>query len=324
MLSYLQGDHLRIANIQAVEENALLRRRNVVGVGIGQKIKQTKNNGDPCLTVYVSKKESLPQLSPEDVIPLQIGGVQTDVVETGSVLAAGLMRSHLMPHTRFPPVSSLRHRVRPVEGGFSIGHYQTKVGTMATAVLDADPIPSLPRRYYLLSNNHVLANANNARIGDPILQPAPVDGGKLPTDVVATLSRFIPLYFDGRSNLVDAALAEGEFHELDREIYRIGYVRNVQPPRLNKTVQKAGRTTNHTTGRIMGINATFHVQYAGGRTAKMCRQIVTTRMAAGGDSGSLLCDMRGNAIGMLFATAAQVTLSNDIRYVKDILGIRLV
>jgi hypothetical protein len=35
------------------------------------------------------------------------------------------------------------------------------------------PAPGIgvPTKFYLLSNNHVLANSNNAMIGDPILQP---------------------------------------------------------------------------------------------------------------------------------------------------------
>lgn len=325
MLSYLQGDYLRIASIQAVEEAFLLSRKNVIGIGIGQKQRQDKNTGQPCLQVYVTYKQDAAQLAREQSIPPHLGGYLTDVVETGAMFASGGIRpSFASPPPFSSTITSLRHRVRPVEGGFSIGHYQAKGGTMATAVIDASPMPGLIPRYYILSNNHVLANANNAAIGDPILQPGPVDGGKLPADVVAHLSRFIPLHFDGRPNLVDAALAEGEFHELDREIHSIGYVRRVLPPQLAQRVQKTGRTTNHTTGEIIGINATLKVQYGRQRTAKMCRQIVTTKMSAGGDSGSLLCDMHGSAVGMLCAVADKVTLYNDIRIVQEVLGIRLV
>ncbi|KAA3664371.1 MAG: serine protease [Chloroflexi bacterium] len=324
MQAYLQGDCRHIAMVQAQFENLLLKRKHVVGVAIGHKIRAGQTSSEPCLSIFVNQKVGKNELSLDDQIPSQIGGFMTDVVESGPVVAGGLYRSHFMANRQVPRPHSLRHRVRPVEGGFSVGHYQIKGGTMATAVFDANPMPTTVPRYYMLSNNHILANANNAAIGDPILQPAPIDGGRMPTDVVAHLSRFIPLRFDGQPNVVDAALAEGEFHELDREIARVGYVRNVQPPQLNKVVQKTGRTTCHTTGKIIGLNATFIVQYGAGRVAKMCRQIITSNMSAGGDSGSLLCDLHGNAIGLMFAVSEQITLHNDIRYVMDALGIRLV
>ena len=57
---------------------------------------------------------------------------------------------------------------------------------------------------------------------------------------------------------------------------------------------------------------------------RMCRQIVTTNMSAGGDSGSLLCDMNERAVGLLFAGSSSVTIHNDIRYVQALLGIRVV
>jgi hypothetical protein len=48
---------------------------------------------------------------------------------------------------------------------------------------------------FLLSNNHVFANNNDALIGDAILQPAAIDGGHNSEDMVAKLERFIKLRF---------------------------------------------------------------------------------------------------------------------------------
>jgi len=182
----------------------------------------------------------------------------------------------------------------------------------------------MPRKYYALSNNHVLANSNDARVGDPILQPGPYDGGTYPRDLIARLSRYVPIRFGGPANYVDAAIAEGQFYQLDREIYWIGYVKGVGVAKVGLIVQKTGRTTNYSTGRVLAVNATVNVNYGGGRVAKMVRQIVTTNMSAGGDSGSLLCNMSENAVGLLFAGSSTVTVHNDIRYVQYLLGIRVV
>ena len=93
---------------------------------------------------------------------------------------------------------------------------------------------------------------------------------------------------------------------------------------VGEILQKTGRTTNYTTGRVTAINATVNVNYGSARVARMVRQIVTTNMSAGGDSGSLLCDLNENAVGLLFAGSSRVTIHNDIRYVQNLLGIRVV
>ncbi len=49
----------------------------------------------------------------------------------------------------------------------------------------------------ILSNNHVLANSNAARLGDAILQPGVYDGGKFPQDHIADLLEFVTLNFEG-------------------------------------------------------------------------------------------------------------------------------
>ena len=56
----------------------------------------------------------------------------------------------------------------------------------------------------------------------------------------------------------------------------------------------------------------------------MTNQIVTTKMSASGDSGSLLCDMSNNAVGMLCAESLSVSLYCEISYVQSLLGIRVV
>jgi len=150
----------------------------------------------------------------------------------------------------------------------------------------------------------------------------------VPGDIIARLSRFVPIRFKTPTstplNYVDAALAEGEFHNLNREIYWIGYVKQVNSrPRVGDIVEKTGRTTNFSTGKILSINATVDVNYGSGRVARFARQIVTTNMSAGGDSGSLVCDIKEGAVGLLFAGSSQVTIVNNILYVQSSLQIRL-
>lgn len=298
---------LEIADIQQKQEDTLLSKSNVVGVAIAPKVSEGEVTGETGITVYVTHKLDKELLSKEDMVPKTINGIKTDVVETGDIFALS--------------DTTLRNRIRPAEGGYSVGHYKITAGTIATCVVDRLPAIGKPKNYYILSNNHVLANSNDARIGDPIFQPGPYDGGTK-KDTIARLSRFVPIRFDGKCNYVDAAIAEGDFDDLDREIYWTGYVDGIVPPKVGMVLHKTGRTTGHTTGRITGINATVNVNYGGGKIAKFCRQIITTDMSAGGDSGSLMVDAENRAVGLLFAGSSTVTIANDIRYVLSMLKIK--
>jgi hypothetical protein len=313
---------------QGAVQDQLMSLRNVVGVGIANKVSKGRDTGELALAVFVTQKEDPPRK--EDVVPSTVQAFKTDVVETGPIFASIELMQQVQPSVelREQPVNVgvqvLSSRVRPVMGGYSVGHYRITAGTYATAVTDAASFPGIPQRFYVLSNNHVLANSNDANIGDPILQPGPYDGGVVGQDTIARLARYVPINFAGQPNYVDCAIAEGNFDTLDREIYWIGYAKGAVAPAVGMVVQKTGRTTNYSTGRITAINATVNVNYGGGKVARFERQILTTSMSAGGDSGSLVLEYDTNrAVGLLFAGSATVTILNDIRYVQQQLGIRI-
>lgn len=360
----LEGPDLAISNEQrAQEDNGLLDAANVVGVGVGRKQKNGVLTKEPCMTVLVSQKLDLDELSENDRIPPTFGKCKTDVVEVGHLFAgvttemlakgsksgsngvSGRPRTtQRTPRAEQPPLLEtpsvplersleadtqlLSERVRPALGGYSVGHYKVTAGTIATGVLDLQSVPGAPQKYYLLSNNHVLADSNAARIGDPILQPGPADGGTAENDVIGHLSRFVPIHFGAGgqfpSNYVDAAIAEVPFHSLNREIFYIGYPgKQLAYPGPGEVLQKTGRTTNFTTGSVMVLNATVNVNYWGGRVARFLKQIVTTPLSAGGDSGSLVLNLQDQPVGLLFAGSAQATVLNPIAYVQRLLQVRI-
>jgi hypothetical protein len=310
------------------------KRANVVGIGVGVKWSNGVPTSDPAVLTLVSHKVPESMLAPSDIIPGNIDGVQTDVLAVGIPIAGGRQQIETTPQM-------LAKRIRPAEGGYSVGHYKITAGTIATAVYDFLPGAStnppqhgigIPAQYYILSNNHVLANSNDASIGDPILQPGPFDGGTSPADQIARLSRFVPITFNPpvpvaqHQNLVDAAVAQGEFHDLDREIYWIGYLRGWRPKarvRVGTVVKKTGRTTNFTTGRITAIDATIDVAFGGGKIARFVDQIVTTNIPAGGDSGSIVSTIDDVAVGLLFAGSPVATILNQIEHVRSLLRVEV-
>ena len=314
-----------IAEVMAAQmevEAELLAYPNAVGVATGFKVTKGQVTDQVALMVLV------PYKIPEDVlpaaarIPTRVKELHTDVLEVGLLFAAdGAAQSG---------IQSLATRRRPVEGGYSVGHKDITAGTIATAVYDKSSFPGIPPHYYILSNNHVLANSNAGVPGDAILQPGPYDGGTDPADRIAILSRFVPIQFEppipraAHNNLVDAAIAEAAFADIDREVYWIGVVRGWRP-RANVTlgtgVQKTGRTTHYTTGRITAINATVDVGYSGGRVARFRDQMVLSNMSAPGDSGSLITTLDGVAVGLLFAGSNVATIACQIEHVQNLLGV---
>jgi hypothetical protein len=308
---------------------------NVVGMGVGVKWKNGQPTGEPALVVLVTQKIAKEHLSSADMVPEKLADMQTDVLAVGYPMAGGGESLPLEATTQ-----TLARRIRPAEGGYSVGHINITAGTIATCVYDILPGGTvsppahgigIPSKYYILSNNHVLANSNAASIGDAILQPGPYDGGSDPADRIATLSRFIPITLEPPTprsqhrNLVDAAIAQGQFHDLDREIYWIGYVRGWRRKAnvtVGTVVQKTGRTTNYTTGRITAINATIDVGY-GGSVGRFIDQIVTTNISAGGDSGSLVTTLDDVAVGLLFAGSSVATIVNQIENVRSLLRVEV-
>lgn len=334
-----------VHSAQASVEDELLGYDGVVGIGLGYKESGGKQTSKPSLVVMVEEKKSASELSSKQVIPSEISGIPTDVIEVGELVAGDLLgldadvSEELDSHfdelnlaggdvdedvsLEFHP-HSLRSRMRPVRPGCSVGHPKITAGTIGAGCYDLNKVPGKPSQYYILSNNHVLAASNAARIGDPIIQPGRADGGTVSRDTIGHLNRFIPIKFDGSSNRVDAAIATVDFHNLDRDIYWQGYPTTAAASaKVGALVKKTGRTTSATIGKVRALNSTVNVNYGRGRRAKFVGQIVTTDMSAGGDSGSLIMNLKNQPVGLLFAGSKTVTIANPIAWVQVLLKVRV-
>ncbi|HEX2026951.1 MAG TPA: hypothetical protein VHF25_03015 [Nitriliruptorales bacterium] len=320
---------------------------NVVGLADGIKYRGGEPTGEQALLVFVTQKFDEGDLAPDDRIPTNFQDVQTDVVTVGPLTAeqsgvgpsAGLTAMHdALVMTAEPQL--LRTRLRPAPAGISIGHVAITAGTFGTVVYDflsgsSTTPPSIgvgiPPRYYILSNNHVLANTNQARAGDAIVQPGPADGGAAPADVIARLTRFVPIRLDPplprnqHNNLVDAAIAEVDFQNADRRTYFSAAPRGWRPRanlNVGLLVKKTGRTTNFTTGRVIAVNGTFDIDYGVG-IGRFVNQLALSNMSAPGDSGSLITTLDDVAVGLLYAGGPTVTIANHIQDVRAQLRIEI-
>jgi hypothetical protein len=143
--------------------------------------------------------------------------------------------------------------MRPLAIGASLAHPSVKVGTLGGFVTNCNG------EVQILSANHVVAAENAARPGDSILQPGPKDGGRKSRDIVGQLATVVKLERDAL-NLVDCALV-APVPGIDYEpasltgVGTLGAPANDLPSN-DESVEKLGRTTGHTYGRITSFELT--------------------------------------------------------------------
>ncbi|MFZ5987203.1 MAG: hypothetical protein ACOYWZ_08800 [Bacillota bacterium] len=301
---------------------SLLNKGGVVCVGEGEKTTNNKKTGIRGIVVGVKEKKPISEISKQDIIPEKIGNLKSDVIEIGKVVA------FQEPQQR---------KIRPLIGGISIGHKDITAGTLGFFYKD-----------YIVSNNHVLANCNNALKGDNIIQPGIYDGG---AEKVAELVCFQPLVFTNSktcgktsfvlsllnkiaeitksptrfsarsaivSNKVDVAIAK-PIVPITNKILNIGEIKDeIRQAVIGLKVKKMGRTTGLTIGKIKIINAYVKVEY-GDKKAIFKGQIATNAMSKGGDSGSLLLDEENRPVGLLFAGSEYVSFFNPFQDTFDFL-----
>jgi hypothetical protein len=315
--------------------SSLLNKKNVVACGVGYKVTGGQLTDEPSVVVSVSKKLPAAQLTASDMVPQSVGEVKTDVVETGLIRA----------------LQSTTDKWRPAPGGVSIGHIDITAGTLGCLVTRGNEL-------FILSNNHVLANSNKGKEGDPILQPGPYDGGTL-ADRIATLEAFVPINFGtapptcplttgliklfndlakvlgsdhrlqgyriaAETNQVDAAMARPLSDDLvERRILNIGVPKGSREATLGIAIRKSGRTTELTTGQVLQIDATVQVSYGDAGVATFEDQFVAGAMSGGGDSGSAVLDQEDFVVGLLFAGSDSSTIINPIQFVLEQLNVAI-
>ncbi|MDR3565874.1 MAG: hypothetical protein P4N59_31175 [Negativicutes bacterium] len=317
---------------------------NVVGVGRGHKWVRGENTGREAAVILVRKKQHNSDLRRSAIIPRQIDGMVTDVIEVGDV--------RLLNDNR-------KEMIRPAQPGASIGHYKVSAGTFGAVVYDLASGEPL-----ILSNNHVLANLSNGRDeraqpGDVILQPGMYDGGEIQEAVIGHLKRFIPVHSEVNKsrcrianlfetvlnqcvhmvkphyriqvlreneqvNLVDCAVAVPVSPEsISAGIIEVGAVAGVKEAKPGMTIKKSGRSSGLTFSMVLATDVTLKIGVGHSEYGIFSEQILAGPMSMPGDSGSLVLSEDNHAVGLLFAGSEQATMFSPIDRVLAALEVRL-
>ncbi|MCM3872921.1 MAG: S1 family peptidase [Pyrinomonadaceae bacterium] len=290
----------------------IVKTKNIVAIGISEKITKRKRTGKLALTFYVERKVSLKKLREDEAVPPTVSealsgpeAIPTDVIVLGKIR---------------PQVNAIKD---PLQPGNSIGHGDIGTGTLGAVVTKGGA-------FHILSNSHVLALSGSAKKGDAIIYPGDVDGGTIGNNVVAKLSGFKKFVLStDYVNRVDCAIAKptaDRLADLVSEIKGLSFPKGTTKPVRGMKVVKVGRTTGKTTGEVRDVHFRFTLDYEGeiGEVGFL-DQVLCTRYTDDGDSGALVIDKAtGRAVGLHFAGANGGSVFNPIDDVLKALGVKLV
>ena len=236
-------------------------------------------------------------------------------------------------------VTQITYRPRvTLRAGGSSGHGNITAGTLGAFVED-------DKNYYMLSNNHVFADSDNAKKGDAIWQPGPADVQSKPNILIGHLHRW-QRFREKSSKNIDAAIAV--FSPDVDDFYPWSYVGigEIDPKHITDRysvarVVKRGRTTCVTKGVVSVFSLDgVEIDYGTPKNPRVITfddqiEIVHAQpkrrpFSQGGDSGSLIIDRDTNRpYALLFAggedeNGIDRTVANFIPAVLDRLKVRFV
>jgi hypothetical protein len=290
--------------------------RNVLGIATGEKVSDGRHTGLRCILFLVQKKFPSRVLAVKHRLPRTVAGLPTDVLEIG------------IAHAFSVDQPDPRQETRPARPGCSIGFRDPTgqsafAGTFGAVVRDQDG-------FYILSNNHVLADLDQLSKGAPTFQPGLLDEPDPAGHAIATLSRSIPLSADS-SNLVDCAIAAPNDPSLiSNDILFIGPPQGFGDPQQHMEVHKFGRSTSYTAGRITAIDGSVQLRMHTGDEYLFEDQVLIESLndqpfGAEGDSGALVLDRQTQiAVGLLIGGTPTLSFANPLPRVLEKLQVQLV
>jgi hypothetical protein len=213
-------------------------------------------------------------------------------------VAMPMIEKQRIPASELDLATGLVYRPRvTVRAGGSCGHFRITAGTLGGFVEDDD-------NYYILSNNHVLANSDDCAIGDPVLQPGPLDVRRNRFTVIGNLTFWAPLGVgQGKVDAAIAAFSDRVSHFYPWSYTGIGDIRRspVGDRFATRNVVKRGRTTGVTRGTVSafdldGVAIDYSENEDGSKVVTFDNQLEfvgsppAQPFSQPGDSGSLIID----------------------------------
>jgi len=255
--------------------------------------KPTKRLG---VRFHMNRKKMLTAIPRDQRLPARMGGVEVDVLGIGYAPHEGNPRA---PHD-------------PLQPGISVGSKkQLTTGTLGPIVRDLTN-----QNLCLLSNWHVLCGGPEARAGDEIAQPGPMDFNDGAT--VALLDRWLRLGEQFDAALARLSASAHANQQLFDTTFRPGATK---APALGMRLVKSGAVSGVTHAKVDGISGHYRLDYTSFGDGPQWMQgfrlvrdpdAPSSAISLPGDSGSLWIDSAdGVAVGLHFAGEDDDSPLND-------------
>lgn len=309
-----RANHAGIAELFA-QHQAWFSDANVVGIGVGRKVKAGQPGGQ-ALQVFVRKKLARDALADGILIPPELDG--------RAVGYAGMLATDVCGVGQ-PRRQSFIVFARPALPGYNVGDAAGASGTIGCVVRDRATGERLG-----LSCAHVLASVDRtpgASIFAPCLAEAQA-AGVLGQAQIGTLSRVAPIGFsaaDCATNVDAATFAPDNAANLSPAIALLGQPVGVRPSvSEGLNVRKVGAISGDTRGIVKCVLTTVKMDVLDAqgtwRQALFSDQIGISRFTDDGDSGALVLDEWNQAVGLHFWVADSLSVCQPIQRVLDALG----
>lgn len=273
------------------------RSGEILGYGVGRKQVDGLSTNRTALQIYVRSKRPRDLLPASTIIPPTLGWL-------------GLPAPALIDVIEIAPfrLAVLDREQRPIFPGLSSGHCITgetgSLGAVVRALGDTNG-------RFLLSAAHVFAASGRAAVGDVIIQPGGLDGGRCPRQTIGTLARFVTFrQGSGFPNVADVALAR-----LDSAVGNVPGglpIQRLATPssvRVDDVLFRIGCRTGERSVQVRSLSFATTLEYptpTGGRANFGFRNLILyTDFSLQGDSGGPVLTRSGDLVGI------HVARSND-------------
>ncbi|MCZ7556261.1 MAG: S1 family peptidase [Bacteroidia bacterium] len=309
----------RAMEVQTRNTERFLEMKGVVGTGTGM-----DEEGNPTMIIFTERalgKGKIPEHVEDIPVREEVVGVVEALSWGGKPTNSKKNPTGTPSSTTGSPTDRLS---RPVPIGSATSNwYECGSATLGVRVRRGDAV-------FVLSNNHVFGRMNNALSGEIILQPGRSDVSctQNTTDEVGRVADVQSIVFStSYDNLMDAAMASTTVDLISNSTPTDGYgipSSTTAAAYIGMPVQKYGRSSRLTEGKVSAINVIVGINYSCG-SARFINQIAiqparkNSEFAIAGDSGSLVVtdDSNANPVGLLFGKSGTTVFATPIETVLN-------
>lgn len=320
------GDN--IAHIVETHRAELKTKRGFVGASlcVVKKMVAGQETDILCVRLYVSKKRPTAELALADLLPMEIEGLATDVMESGKPVADWFFWRRAKAENLFAPPAVYGQRHRPLTPGWGIGLKGKGTGTLgAIGVFTESGGES---HVVGITNNHVAYGM--ASVEHPgrfaielVHQPGFAYGAEegkdgvgwawLPQDLGQVL-----LLTEKGLNYRDLAIiylppSQGA---PNLQVQDIGYIRGRRGAEMGLECQETGFVVGHQQGkRVFDPAAFMLVTYPGVGDLEFTDTFLVEPLGVPGHSGSAILSMDNEVVGIHFAGSSLFSLGMKEKYI---------